>query len=78
LIERNSPFSERVIEHLQIFRVVFHAALLGAAFDEKSVPLGQEGLQGSFERGRQTHPGAARPLSLSATPPLEGIFKGDS
>jgi len=26
----------------------------------------------------ETHPGAARPLSLRATPPTEGIFKGAS
>ena len=38
-------------------------------------PLDKGGLQGGLERDL-TDPGAARLLSLRATPPKEGIFKG--
>ena len=63
----------------------FHAAESGARFDENSVPLDKGGTSGGFGgRNRQptsvgvdpeTHLGAARPPSLRATPPKEGIFK---
>ena len=59
---------------------------LQATFDENSVPLGQGGTSGGFGVthnwvwvvDRQTHPGAARPLSLCATPPTEGIQRSFS
>jgi hypothetical protein len=50
-------------------------------------PLGQGGTSGCFWSRTnnlvwvvdpETHPGAARPLSLRATPPTEGIFEGAS
>ena len=47
----------------------------GATLDETSVPLGQEVTPGGVNEGT-THPGAARPLSLRATPPERGFFLG--
>ena len=44
-------------------------------------PLGQQGGFGAVTDNLvlvvdpETHPGASRPLSLSATPPREGIFR---
>ena len=49
----------------------------GATFDETSVsPWTRGDFQGGLERANKTHPGASRPLSLRATPPTEGIFRG--
>ena len=47
--------------------------LCGATFDENSVRPWTRGDFRGVNAG--THPGAARPLSLRATPPAEGILK---
>jgi len=41
-----------------------------------SVPPWTRGDFRGFLDTEPTHPGAARPLSLRATPPTEGIFRG--